>query len=119
MSRHKYFMSRRDFIEWCCDRVFYVKTQSTKERRLLVTTEGFYVATEFRHAKSFHVAIECFYVAIELAKVGRISIAIGDFYVAIELATIKSSVAHDRARRAKASAHDSVALTTVWRCVTS
>ena len=47
MSRHKYFMWRLDFIKLCPDIVFYVATQSTKERKLLVVTEGFYVETEF------------------------------------------------------------------------
>ena len=56
MSLQKYFMSRQDFIEWCCDRVFYVTTQSAREMRLLITTEGFYVATEFGQARSFLVA---------------------------------------------------------------
>ena len=49
-------MSRHDFIEWCCDRVFYVATRLAKERRLLVVIEGFYVATEFGQARSFLVA---------------------------------------------------------------
>ena len=52
---------------------------------------------------------ECFYVAIELARVERISVATWDFYVATELTTKESSAAHDRAGRAKAGAHDSVA----------
>ena len=42
------------------------------------------------------------YVVIELARIGRIFIAIEDFRVATKLATTKSSVAHDRAGRAKA-----------------
>ena len=53
MSRRKYFMSRQDFIEWCYDRVFYVTTQSARERTLLVVTEGFYVETKFGKARSF------------------------------------------------------------------
>ena len=35
---------------------------------------------------------------------------IEDFYVTTDLATIESSVAHERAERLKAGAHDSVAL---------
>ena len=53
MSRQEYFMSRQDFIKWCCARVLYVTTQSARIRRLLVTIEGFYVATKFGQAKSF------------------------------------------------------------------
>ena len=53
MSRHKYFMSRQDFSEWCCDKVFYVMTQSARNRRLLVMTKGFYVATDFGQTRSF------------------------------------------------------------------
>ena len=56
-----------------------------------------------------------FYVTIEFASVGRISITTEDFYVVIELATIESSTAHDRARRAKAGVHDSVALCCVTK----
>ena len=47
MSRKKYFMSRQDFIEWGCDRVCYVATQSARNRRLLVAIECFYVTIEF------------------------------------------------------------------------
>ena len=65
-------MFRQDFIKWCCDRVFYVVAQSTRNRRLLVATEEFYVAAEFVQSKSFLVATECFYVAIELAMVERL-----------------------------------------------
>ena len=50
-----------------------------------------------------------FYVAIELARVRRISVATEDFYVATYLATTESSAAHNKARRAKAGVHDSVA----------
>ena len=46
MSRQKYFMSRQDFIEWCCNIMFYVTTQSARERSLFVSTEIFYVAIE-------------------------------------------------------------------------
>ena len=45
----------------------------------------------------------------KLARVWRIYVATEDFYVATELAMIESSVAHYRAGRVKASAHDSVA----------
>ena len=52
--RPRHFMSRQEyFIEWCSDRVFYVSTQVTRNRRLLVATEGFYVAKEFGQARSF------------------------------------------------------------------
>ena len=65
--------------------------------------------TEFFQTRSFLVGKECFYVAIEFARVGRISVATGDFYVTTVLATTESSAAHDRAGRAKAGTHDSVA----------
>ena len=55
MSQHKYFMSRQDFIECYCDIVFYVTTQSARNKRLLVATEGFYVAAEFVQTRSFLV----------------------------------------------------------------
>ena len=74
MSRQKYFMSRQDFIEWCCDRVFYVATQLARERRLLVMTEGFYVVTEFGQARSF-LSRRMFYVMTELATVERLYLA--------------------------------------------
>ena len=83
--------------------------------RFSITTEYFYVAIELAKARRNYVATEQFYVAIELARVGRISIAIEDFYVTTELATIESSIAHDRAGREKAGAHDSV----VPCCVTT
>ena len=51
--RPRNFMSRHNFREWCCDRVFYVATQLALNRRLLVVIERFYVATEFGHARSF------------------------------------------------------------------
>ena len=65
---------------------------------------------ELAKARRNYVTIEKFYVVIDLVRVGRISIVTKDFYVVTELATTKSSVAHDKARRAKASVHDSVAL---------
>ena len=77
--------------------------------RFCVATKQFHVATELAKAKRNYVATERLYVAIELAKVGRISIATKDFYVATELATIESSAAHNKARREKDGAHDSVA----------
>ena len=83
-------MLRQYFIEWCCDKVFYVLIQSARERRIFVATEGFYVV-------------------IELARVGRISIAIEDFYVVIELTMTESFAAHEKAGRAKAGARDNVA----------
>ena len=83
---------------------FYVETELAKARRNYVTTEQFYVATELAKARRNYVAIEQFYAAIELAKVGRISILIKGFYVMTE-----SSATHDKAGRAKAGAHDSVA----------
>ena len=41
-------------MEWSCDRVFYVTTQSARERRLLVVTEYFYVATELARPGVFY-----------------------------------------------------------------
>ena len=70
--------------------------------RFSVAIEYFYVVTELVEARRN-------YVAIELAKVRRISVATEDFYVTTELAMTESSAAHDRAGRAKASAHDNVA----------
>ena len=46
-------MSQQDFIGWCCDIVFYVTTQSARERILLVTIENFYVSTELARPRVF------------------------------------------------------------------
>ena len=59
-----------------------------------VATEYFDVATELAKAGGKCVVTKPVYVATELARKWRI-------YVTIELATIKSYVAHDRAKSAK------------------
>ena len=68
MSRKKYFMSRQDFIEWGCDRVCYVATQSARNRRLLVAIECFYVTIEFVQARSFLVTTKYFMLRQSVAK---------------------------------------------------
>ena len=77
--------------------------------RFSIAIEYFYVATELPKVRRNYIATEQFYITIELARVGRISVSTENFYVAAELATTKSFAAHDRARHAKASAHDNVA----------
>ena len=52
----------------------------------------------------FYVATDQFYV-----RVGRIYFVTKDFYVATKLTKTESSTAHNRAGRAKAGAHHSVA----------
>ena len=47
-------MSQQDFIEWCCDIMFYVLTQSAREMRLLVAIEGFYVVTVLARPRVFY-----------------------------------------------------------------
>ena len=80
MSRQKYFMSQQDFIEWCCDRMFYVATQSAREMRLLVAREYFYVATELARPGVFCRDI-IFYVATECGQMERFCVATKQFYV--------------------------------------
>ena len=112
MARPGFFC--REIIFLCRDRVSNGREALFHDRIGCVTTEcgqmeRFCVATELTKARRNYVATEQFYVAIELTRVERIYITIEDFYVPTEVATTESSVAHDRAGRVKAGAHDSVA----------
>ena len=63
MSRHKFVVSRHDFIEWCRDRVFYVPIEKFMSRQRIAKTKrigvaiGFFlIATETGQGRRFYVA---------------------------------------------------------------